>query len=750
MQMRGTSGLTVILVVILLAAVESLTAAEPEIPRDFELPLPLFAAPGSAWVENATTAEVLPESDQQILTYYRVLCGDDAGLVGVEAGGGPILDVAYDEFTLPVFLAGAGHQSVDICNYDGEQSYPNEKWGVDTLGGPVTVPSSAGLVRPSNPLGAESDGWLVLYDPTTFTSYDFWQASTSRDGPCRSHGGGLVGSSIVEAGYPDFFDIRSNGVNPPGAYSARAMGTPLLAGAILPEDVESGSIDHALALGIMGPRNLSSDPTEPLATDIFYPAATTETDHFSTNQYALAAGQRFRAKATLVDGSGNSIDEAGRLAPITRMIFAALRTYGAYVVDNAGAFTFWAEDIHTAVLDLSDDEVNALIGEPPGTPIPAGATKWQVVIEAVNADLWEISIPFAYGDCSGASSSVITANFEVVAPATGTSECIPPAITSNPDGATIPGGDSATLSVVATGTAPLAFRWYRGSSGDTSDAIAGATGTSYTTPSLEESTSYWVRVTNACGEADSSTATVTVTPSAGGEYVYLIPAVAHNPGAGGTLWRTDVAAINPSTTEADLVLTFYAAVGGQSLTASESLEPGATQEWGNIMESVFSQTPASEAGGSIAIGSTVPLIISARTYNQTSEGTFGQYIPACTPAKALGSGVIGYLPQLKDNAAYRTNVGAINIGDSEATIEIQVFGGDGDRIGGSKSLSVATKRWKQVNDVFDAVGAGEEQDIAFATVTVSPADGRVWVYASVVDNQSGDPTTIPVLLLGED
>jgi len=749
-RQRSLPFLTLCVLILGLAGAVPAPAAEPELPRDFELPLPLFAGPGSAWVEDATMAQVLPDNDQQILTYYRVVCGDGSDLVNAEPGDAPILDVGFDEFTMPIFLAGSGSQSVDLCDYEGQQEWPNPKWGVSTLGGPLILPACAGDVRPADPPGEESDGWLVLYDPTTFTAYDFWQASTQRDGPCRSRGGGLIGSSILEAGYADFFDVRGTGVNAFEVFSARAAGTPLLAGAILPEDVESGSIDHALALGLIGLRNLSPEPCELLESDVFYPASATECQYYNTNPNALAAGQRLRARPTLVDHAGNVIDEEAQLAPITRMIFAALRTYGAYVVENAGAFTFWAEDIHTAVLDLTDDEVNALIGEEPGTPIPAGVTKWQLVIEAVNADLWEISIPIAYGDCSGASSTVTTANFEVVEPATGSTGCTAPAITTEPLGATIDSGGSATLRVVATGTASLSYQWYRGASGNTAEIVAGATGSSYTTPPLSASTSFWVRVANDCGEVNSTAATITVRPPGGGGHMSLIAAVAHSPGVGSTLWRTDVAAINPATTEADLVLRFYPSAGGQPLTATESIEPGATVEWGNIMESVFSLAPGASAGGSVTIESTLPLVISARTYNQTSGGTYGQYLPALTIEQALVSGVVGYLPQIKDNAAYRTNVGVINIGRAEASIEIRVFDGDGDQIGGAQSVTVTPERWKQVNDVFDAVGAGEEHDIAFATVTVTPADGRVWVYASVVDNRSGDPTTIPVLLLGDE
>lgn len=56
-----------------------------------------------------------------------------------------------------------------------------------------------------------------------------------------------------------------------------------------------------------------------------------------------------------------------------------LRNYGAYLVDNTGGFSFYAEDVHTAVLHLSDEEANALIGQPPGTTLPEGMTKWEIV-----------------------------------------------------------------------------------------------------------------------------------------------------------------------------------------------------------------------------------------------------------------------------------------------------------------------------------------------------------------------------------
>jgi subtilisin family serine protease len=85
-----------------------------------------------------------------------------------------------------------------------------------------------------------------------------------------------------------------------------------------------------------------------------------------------------------------------------------------------------------------------------------------------------------------------------------------PSIVTQPQSQTISGGQSATLSVVAAGTAPLSYQWYIGASGNTASPIPGATASTYTTPPLTSTTSYWVRVSNSVSSVDSATATITV------------------------------------------------------------------------------------------------------------------------------------------------------------------------------------------------------------------------------------------------
>lgn len=88
--------------------------------------------------------------------------------------------------------------------------------------------------------------------------------------------------------------------------------------------------------------------------------------------------------------------------------------------------------------------------------------------------------------------------------------CVAPVITSQPTSRTITRGQSTTLSVSATGTAPLSYQWYVGASGNSSTPVSGGTSSSITV-SPTSTTSYWVRVSNSCGTANSNTATVTVT-----------------------------------------------------------------------------------------------------------------------------------------------------------------------------------------------------------------------------------------------
>jgi Immunoglobulin domain len=87
-----------------------------------------------------------------------------------------------------------------------------------------------------------------------------------------------------------------------------------------------------------------------------------------------------------------------------------------------------------------------------------------------------------------------------------------PQITAQPANQSVVAGQTATFTVVATGTAPLTYQWRKNGV-----AISGATGVSYTTPataSADNGSSYSVVVSNSGGSVTSTTATLTVTTTA--------------------------------------------------------------------------------------------------------------------------------------------------------------------------------------------------------------------------------------------
>lgn len=389
----------------------------PSLIRSFAFSQSPFAS-DSAFNHIATQERILPKSGEQILVTYRVLRGDTTTLSpGLGGLNWPFMDINYDNYTMPIFRMGSNKSSVLIRDYYGNLGWTNPKLPIDKAGGPVTVPAPAGYIRPAGPQNIDADGHLILYNPKTFLEYDFWQATTVKDSSGHSLGGGRIGTKILEAGMIDYFNTTKSGTNPDKYYSARATGVPLLAGLILPEDIKRGVIKHALVFAIPGLRNTATNPEYPKRTDYFYPASITEVYSINKNPNSLAAGQRIRLRQTIVNDKGIKINES-KLAPITRIFLTALRTYGAYLVDSTGTgFSFYAEDVHTAPFNITNDQVNRLIGKPPGTPLP-NMPKWQIVNQKLSLELEHI--PIAYGPWvegqDPSTATITTSNFDVIEP----------------------------------------------------------------------------------------------------------------------------------------------------------------------------------------------------------------------------------------------------------------------------------------------------------------------------------------------
>jgi len=160
--------------------------------------------------------------------------------------------------------------------------------------------------------------------------------------------------------------------------------------------------------------------------------------------------------------------------------------------------------------------------------------------------------------------------------------------------------------------------------------------------------------------------------------------------------------------------------------------------------SLFGFAQADGVSGSVLITSDQPLRISARTYNAPGTGTYGQYLPALSAGDAITAGTEGIVPMMQRSGAFRTNLGAQNVSETACQVRYVLYDTDGDQVGQPVTRSLSAWQWDQVSDIFGAAGAGD-QDLAYATVEVLTPGAEVWFYASLVDNATGDGTTVPVI-----
>ena len=130
-----------------------------------------------------------------------------------------------------------------------------------------------------------------------------------------------------------------------------------------------------------------------------------------------------------------------------------------------------------------------------GLAIPAGATFY---------------LRWTDFNAAGADDAMGVDNFSIAAVGGG---AVAPTVTDEPDSVTVAAGDMAVFSVIAAGTAPLAYEW-RKDGNPLSDGgnVAGATTATLTLTNVQaaDEADYSVFISNAAGDTTSAAATLTV------------------------------------------------------------------------------------------------------------------------------------------------------------------------------------------------------------------------------------------------
>ena len=229
-------------------------------------------------------------------------------------------------------------------------------------------------------------------------------------------------------------------------------------------------------------------------------------------------------------------------------------------------------------------------------------------------------------------------------------------------------------------------------------------------------------------------------PASMGQTLY-IAAAARTSGAQGTNWRTDGMVLNPTADEICYDLRYFPAGTADTLCETRCL--GAKSAW--LYSDIIGATcgVSGDSAGSLRIEPTGKLLMTTRTYNQTTTGTYGQSIAAVDGGRAIGAGETAHLIGLKQNPDYRTNIGFAEITGQSADLEVRIFDFSGSLLQTS-AFSLQPSAWHQVGLADLGISNLDSGRTEVAVTT----GGAVLSYASIVDNRTGDAVFIPAQKYG--
>jgi Putative Ig domain len=244
----------------------------------------------------------------------------------------------------------------------------------------------------------------------------------------------------------------------------------------------------------------------------------------------------------------------------------------------------------------------------------------------------------------------------------------------------------------------------------------------------------------------------------------IIPAVAHGPGANASLFQSDIRLANVSSQPMKYLLNFTpSATDGTQAgnTTTIQVDPGATTALDDLLTSFFGTASDGSSTGMLEIrpltttsssslfssvpSSALATIASSRTYNVTSAGTFGQFIPAIPFSQFVGQGSVLSLQQIAQSANFRTNFGLLEAAGEPAAVVIHVFDKSGNRIADIPE-SLLPSEHLPLNGLLAANNI--TLDDGRVEVEVVSSTGKVSAYASVLDNRTNDPLLVSPVLKG--
>lgn len=259
---------------------------------------------------------------------------------------------------------------------------------------------------------------------------------------------------------------------------------------------------------------------------------------------------------------------------------------------------------------------------------------------------------------------------------------------------------------------------------------------------LADPAAFYVNVHNS--EYEGGAVRGQLTRNAAGATQRSFPVAGAAAGANNTFFRTIVTLLNDSGNDTVVTLEYYPSgpqtTGAPTATAIVPLEAG-EQVSGDVVN-IFGFE--GDSTGAIRVLAPASIVAVSRIFNDQRPidgGTYGQFVPALTMEQA---GNEGSLPMLENThpatgIGFRSNVGWFNPGDQTVNVVFRAHRSNGTVLEGTtRTIRPREQQQLQLNDLFPSL---EPLDAMY--VTFSAAESPVHIYASVVDNRTGDAVFIP-------
>lgn len=232
--------------------------------------------------------------------------------------------------------------------------------------------------------------------------------------------------------------------------------------------------------------------------------------------------------------------------------------------------------------------------------------------------------------------------------------------------------------------------------------------------------------------------------------VYVVPAAANTRGNNGTDWHTDLTLVNPHEFSLPIVLQFlptgrdnrsgvptvtFDLYPYESLNLWDVLGPNgfaARGSTGALLVAADTDRIACPASSARC-----DFVVFSRTYTiGPLPGEFGQALPGFPAGWGMDGSVLAYLPQISNDADFRTNLGVASLADDFVEVGYDVQAPDG-RILARSSTLIAPFGHAQWGLATTVTGGS----VVFYLKS-GPRDAMLFPYASVVHRRTGDPVYI--------